>query len=126
MIKHAPLNLYKTLKRSKELANDLPTHQGTGRGPRERSESRLWKVDFWIFDSVLDGSEKYLDHPKSKSQFFIPFLGFSDRVGSPKKSWKKVMLPKKIIAIRKKNILDKNRKFWPNSILGHHYKNPSS
>ena len=39
MIKHAPLNLYKPLKRSKELANGLPTHQGTGRGPRERSES---------------------------------------------------------------------------------------
>ena len=85
MIKYAPLNLYKPLKRSKELANDLPTHQGTVRGPRERSESRLWKVDFWIFDSVRDGSDQHLDHPKSKSQFFIPFLGFSDRVGSPKK-----------------------------------------
>ena len=87
MIKHAPLNLYKPLKRSKELANNLPTHQGTGRDARERSESRLWKVDFWIFNSVSDGSEKYLDHAKSKSHFFTSFLGFSDSVPSPKKIW---------------------------------------
>ena len=115
MIKHAPLNLYKPLKRSKELANDLPTHQGTGRGPRERSESRLWKVDFWIFDSVSDGSDQNLDHPKSKSQFFIPFLGFSDSVPSPKKFGKKVMWRQKIIAIRKKIFWTKIgnfRKFW--------------
>ena len=119
MIKHAPLNLYKPLKRSKELANNLPTHQGTGRDSRERSESRLGKVDFWIYDSLSDGSEKYLDHPKSKSQFCIPFLDFSDSVSSPKKSGKKVMWYKKFIAIQKFRFLDKNRKFQQNFGSGH-------
>ena len=84
-------------------------------------------MDFWIFDSLQDGSDQNLDHPKSKSQFFIPFLGFSDRVGSPKKIGKKVMFYKNFIAIRKKNILDKNRKFSkilaPDMLfLSHHYR----
>ena len=79
MIKHAPLNLYKSLKRSKELANNLLTHQGTGRDPRERSESRLWKVDFWIFD-IFTKLEKILRPPKSESQKFPSFWGFSERI----------------------------------------------
>ena len=33
-------------------------------------------MDFWIFDSLSDGSEKYLDHPKSKSQFVSRFWAF--------------------------------------------------
>ena len=111
MIKYAPLNLYKPLKRSQELTNDLPTHQGTGGGPRERSESRLWKVDFWIFD-IFTKLEKILRPPKSKSQKFPSFLGFSERIP------KRLKIEENVYLLGKKLYRYQNQKFCKISDFG--------
>ena len=81
-------------------------------------------MDFWIFDSLSQSSEKYLDHPKSKSQFFIPFLGFSDSVSSPKKILEKSDVVQKNYRDSKKIFFGQKSKISaPNMLfLRHHYR----
>ena len=50
-----------------------------GRGYAGRSKATLWEVDFLIFD-IFTKLEKILRPPKSKSQKFPSFLGFSERI----------------------------------------------